>query len=56
MNCLLAAEAAVMYCDSNLVYNNSIPNSSGTSAANLYGYINSGSPGNENVFNNSYII
>lgn len=52
MNCLLAAEAALMNCDSNLVYNNSIPNTSGTSASNLYGYINSGSPGVENVFNN----
>ncbi|MBK9333045.1 MAG: hypothetical protein IPM96_11725 [Ignavibacteria bacterium] len=53
MNCLLAADAAVMYCNSNLVYNNTMPNTSGTTASNLYGYINSGSPGNENVYDNT---
>lgn len=53
MNCLQAAAAVTMYCDSNLVYNNSMPNTSGTTASNLYGYINSDSPGNENVTNNT---
>jgi hypothetical protein len=41
-------------CYSNEVYDNSIPSSSGSSAASVYGYYNSGSTAtSENIFDNS---
>ena len=51
MYCIRAASGSTD-CDNNMVYNNSMPNSSGTSASNLYGYYNSGTPVIEKVFNN----
>lgn len=53
MNCISAANAT-LDCDSNIVYNNSIPNSSGTTSSFMYGYINSGTPVKEKIFNNSF--
>ncbi|MBS1552460.1 MAG: hypothetical protein JST15_10395 [Bacteroidetes bacterium] len=52
MNCIQSATAS-LECDSNLVYNNSIPNSSGTSSSFLYGYINSSSSVREIVYGNT---
>ncbi len=52
MNCI-AADDAELECDSNQIYNNSIPNSSGTAASTLYGYVNSGDPTLESIHNNS---
>jgi hypothetical protein len=51
MNCIIAATASIN-CDSNSVYNNSMPNTSGTSASNVYGYVNTSSPVSETVFDN----
>jgi len=53
MNCISAADATID-CDSNLVYNNSIPGSSGATSNFMYGYINSGTPVVEKVFYNSF--
>ncbi|MDQ3193580.1 MAG: hypothetical protein M3P82_01135, partial [Bacteroidota bacterium] len=54
MYCIRAANG-LTNCDSNLIYNNSIPNSSGAiSSAAVYGYFNSDiDPATENVFNNT---
>ncbi len=52
MNCIQVSNAAIE-CDSNDVYNNSITSSSGATASTVYGYINSGSPTNENIHDNS---
>ncbi len=42
-------------CFSNEVYNNSIPSSSGSSAASVYGYYSGGSTATfENIFNNNF--
>jgi trimeric autotransporter adhesin len=45
---------ASIECDSNFVYNNSIPNSSGATACIVYGYINSASPPSEKIYNNFF--
>ncbi|MBK9405716.1 MAG: hypothetical protein WBQ38_07595 [Ignavibacteria bacterium] len=52
MNCIQTGTAS-LECDSNLVYNNSIPNSSGTSSSFIYGYINSSSSVREIVYGNT---
>lgn len=53
MNCIAVTDGAVN-CYSNTIYNNSAPNSSGTSSSTIYGYINSSNPVNpENVYNNT---
>ncbi|MDQ3021754.1 MAG: hypothetical protein M3R36_14460 [Bacteroidota bacterium] len=52
MYCIRAANGRTD-CESNIIYDNSIPNSSGTSASTIYGYQNSDlDPATENVFNN----
>lgn len=52
MNCVLATTATVLFHD-NMIYNNTIPTTTGTSAAVLYGYYNYGSPLSENIYNNT---
>lgn len=51
MYCIQASTSSVE-CDSNMIYNNSMPNSSGSSASNIYGYYNSSSPVSEKIFDN----
>ena len=52
LSCITTPDGSIN-CDSNQVYSNSIPNSSGTSASIIYGYFNSGNnPSVENVFYN----
>ncbi len=51
--CMWASNSNIE-CDSNLVHDNSIPNSSGTSAAAIYGYYNNNSPPTEKINNNSF--
>lgn len=54
MHCIRAANGFTD-CESNVVYDNSFPNTSGTTAVQLYGYRNDDSdPATENVFNNSF--
>lgn len=55
MNCIRTDSAGTMECQNNMVYNNSIPNSSGTALTALYGYRNLASdPTNESVTNNMF--
>ena len=51
MYCIQASTSSVE-CDSNLIFNNTMPNSSGGSASNIYGYYNSSSPVSEMIFDN----
>ncbi len=51
MNCILAGNASVE-CDSNLIHDNSIPSTSGTSAVSIFGYSNPSSPIYESINNN----
>ncbi|MBX7042772.1 MAG: hypothetical protein K1X85_07700 [Ignavibacteria bacterium] len=53
LTCIWASNSNVE-CDSNRAYNNSIPNSSGTSASSIYGYLNNNTPPTEYVNNNSF--
>lgn len=53
MNCISAADATID-CYSNLVYNNSTPNSSGASTTSVFGYVNNGNPIRESVFENEF--
>ncbi|MBS4016320.1 MAG: choice-of-anchor J domain-containing protein [Candidatus Latescibacteria bacterium] len=54
MYCIQAGTAIVSFA-SNTIYDNSIPNTSGATAATLYGYYNVGSPTVENYnYNNIY--
>lgn len=51
MNCMVAATATLV-CYSNLVYNNSMPNSSGSSSSNIFGYANISTPVSESIYDN----
>jgi len=53
MHCIRAANGTTD-CESNIIYDNSIPNSSGTTLSAVYGYRNDDlDPATENVFNNT---
>ena len=53
MSCIAVTDALVN-CYSNTIYNNSMPNTSGTTASAIYGYLNSGNPmTTENIYNNN---
>lgn len=52
LNCILATTSNIV-CDSNLIYNNTAPNTSGTTASSVYGYNNTGSPPSETINNNT---
>lgn len=52
LTCMWASNSNVV-CDSNLVYNNSIPNTSGASSSTIYGYLNNNTPPTESVNNNT---
>lgn len=53
MSCVTTPDGSIEFYD-NLIYNNSIPNTSGTSASTIYGYFNSlNNPSIEKIFNNT---
>ncbi|MBX7041258.1 MAG: hypothetical protein K1X85_00015 [Ignavibacteria bacterium] len=51
LNGIIVSNAS-LECDSNQIYNNSIPSSSGSSSSSMNAYLSSGSPLLENVHNN----
>ena len=53
MNCIQAADASVE-CYNNIIYNNLITNTSAATSSFLYGYINSGTPVIQRVYDNVF--
>jgi len=47
-------ESGAVECYSNTVFNNSIPNSSGTLASSIYGYLNGGATPSQKIYNNTF--
>lgn len=53
LNCITTPDGSIE-CYDNMIYNNSIPNSSGTSSSTIYGYFNSlNNPSSERISNNT---